>query len=177
MRSVVLGPPSAESEALIARRRALGLDTHDEVWEGEYHVAPAAHPYHGYLCQEVASLLRPLGRAVGLVVTAEFNLGDPPDYRVPDGGFHRSLPTVVFVPTAAVVIEVASPHDESWEKLDFYARRSVDEVVIVAGETRTVTWMRLEDGEYVEADHSGLLGEESRDLAARIDWPPEDPPT
>ena len=86
------------------------------------------------------------------------------------------MPTVVFAPTAAVVIEVASPHDESWEKLDFYARRGVDEVVIVAGETRTVTWLRLEDGEYVEAAHSRLLGEESRDLAARIEWPSEGQP-
>ena len=43
VRTVVLGPPPAEISALIARRHALGLDTHDEVWEGEYHMAPAAN--------------------------------------------------------------------------------------------------------------------------------------
>ncbi len=43
MRTVVLGPPPAELEALIARRHSLGLDGSDEVWKGEYHMAPVAH--------------------------------------------------------------------------------------------------------------------------------------
>jgi hypothetical protein len=36
MRTVVLGPRPPELDALIARRRSLGLDTHDEVWKGEH---------------------------------------------------------------------------------------------------------------------------------------------
>lgn len=43
-KTVVLGPRPQELVALIERRQALGLDTYDEVWEGTYHVAPAAHP-------------------------------------------------------------------------------------------------------------------------------------
>jgi hypothetical protein len=43
VRTIVLGPPPPELNALIARRQSLGLDTHDEVWKGEYHMAPAAH--------------------------------------------------------------------------------------------------------------------------------------
>ena len=35
MRTVVLGPPPAELQALIARRHSLGLDGFDEVWKGE----------------------------------------------------------------------------------------------------------------------------------------------
>ncbi len=62
MRTVVLGPPPAELQALIARRHSLGLDGFDEVWKGEYHMAPMAHPFHGYLFQEVSALLRPLAR-------------------------------------------------------------------------------------------------------------------
>lgn len=65
MRTVVLGPPPAELADLIACRRALGLDTHDETWDGDYHMAPAAHPYHGYLYEEVADLLRPLTDTLG----------------------------------------------------------------------------------------------------------------
>ena len=177
VRTVVLGDPPKELRAMIARRQALGLDTHDEVWEGEYHMAPAAHPFHGYIYEEVASRLRPLAQAAGLVSTAEFNLGDVGDFRVPDGGLHRALPTVVFVPTAAVVIEVVSPDDETWQKLDFYAARDVDELLIVSGADRRVTWLPLRDGRYVESDRSDLLGDGSRGLAAHIDWPPQDQAT
>lgn len=42
VKTVVLGPPPVEPEQLIQRRRAHGLDTFDEVWEGIYHVAPMA---------------------------------------------------------------------------------------------------------------------------------------
>ncbi len=40
MRTVVLGPRPPELQALVERRRALGQDLHDEVWHGDYHVAP-----------------------------------------------------------------------------------------------------------------------------------------
>ena len=84
MRTVVLGPRPPELDALIARRRSLGLDTHDEVWKGEYHMAPSAHSSHGWLDQQLAELLGPLARAAGLGGTGPFNLGEPDDFRVPD---------------------------------------------------------------------------------------------
>jgi hypothetical protein len=37
MKTVVLGPRPQALEALIQRRQALGLDIHDEVWDGAYH--------------------------------------------------------------------------------------------------------------------------------------------
>jgi hypothetical protein len=67
VRTVVLGPPPAELKALIARRRSLGLDGFDEVWKGEYHMAPMAHPFHGYVCDRVTVLLEPLVRRAGLI--------------------------------------------------------------------------------------------------------------
>jgi hypothetical protein len=48
VKTVVLGPRPRELEGLIQRRRALGIDAFDEVWEGSYHAAPA-HPAHGYV--------------------------------------------------------------------------------------------------------------------------------
>ena len=35
MSTVVLGQPPAELEALLARRDQLGLDGHDELWQGD----------------------------------------------------------------------------------------------------------------------------------------------
>jgi Putative restriction endonuclease len=171
MRTVVLGPPPPELDALIARRRSLGLDTHDEVWKGEYHMAPAAHASHGWLDDQLAVLLHPLARAAGLGGTGPFNLGQPDDFRVPDRGLHRQRPNAVWVSTAAVVVEIESPDDETWDKLDFYAEHGVDELLIVSAEARSVTWLVLTDGRYERVDESRLLGSKSGTLADRIEWP------
>jgi Putative restriction endonuclease len=171
MRTVVLGPRPPELDALIARRRSLGLDTHDEVWKGEYHMAPAAHSSHGWLDQQLAELLGPMARAAGLGGTGAFNLGEPDDFRVPDRGLHRKRPHAVWVPTAAVVIEIESPDDETWDKLDFYADHGVDELLILSAESQSITWLALKDGRYQPVDESQLLGPESRTLPDRIEWP------
>jgi len=174
VRTIVLEPKPAEFEALLERRRALGQDLYDEVWKGEYHMAPAPHPSHGYVGRQLAVLLNPLALDAGLVGTDPFNLGSPGDYRVPDGGLHRELPSTTFVPTAAVVVEIASPRDETWQKLDFYAAHSVDELLIADPAKRSVTWLVLHAGRYVEAEYSPLLGVTSAKLAEQIDWPNTD---
>jgi Uma2 family endonuclease len=171
VKTVLLGPRPPEVEAFLARRRALGQDLFDEVWEGTYHVAPASHPWHGYLDNVLAELLGPYARTAGLVGTGPFNLGDENDYRVPDRGYHRGLPSSVWVPTAAVVIEVISPDDETWAKFDFYARHGVDEICTgdpVAAELR---WFTLGSGAYRESPSSELLNVGVADLSRRIDWP------
>jgi len=174
VRTIVLEPKSAEFEALLKRRQALGQDLYDEVWEGEYHMAPMAHSSHGDLDTQLAVLLYPLAQRAGLVGTSAFNLGSPDDYRVPDRGLHRQRPSAVFVPTAAVVVEVVSPGDETWQKLDFYAAHSVDELLIADPAKRSVTWLILHAGRYVEAEYSPLLGVTAAELADQIDWPTVD---
>jgi Uma2 family endonuclease len=174
VRTIVLEPASAEFEALLQRRQALGQDLYDEVWEGEYHMAPMARPSHGYVSRQLAVLLDPLVRQAGLVATDPFNLGSPNDYRVPDGGVHRGLPATIFVPTAAIVVEVVSPGDETWQKLDFYAAHSADELLIADPADRSITWLVLHAGRYVEAEYSPLLGITAAKLAEQIDWPATD---
>lgn len=171
MRTVVLGPWDGPLSALIERRRATGTDLFDEVWEGEYHAVPAAHPSHGHLDQQMAEILGPLARARALVVTGPFNLGQVDDYRVPDRGIHTSLPSDTFVETVALVVEVVSPHDESWVKLAFFAARGVDEVVIVDGARRVVDWMALVDGSYQPVDTSDVLGVTVADVVSAVAWP------
>ena len=77
----------------------------------------------------------------------------------------------MWIPTAAVVIEIESPDDETWDKLDFYASHRVDELLIVSAEHRSVIWLTLEEGQYEQVEESRLLGPESRTLRDRIDWP------
>lgn len=171
MKTVLLGERPAEIESFLARRRALGQDLYDEVWEGDYHVAPASHSRHGYLDNVLAVLLDPHARRAGLVGTGAFNLGDGSDYRVPDRGYHRGLPSGVWLPSAAIVVEIVSPDDETWEKFDFYARHGVDEICVADPAGSQLQWFALGANEYEETAASGLLNVAVADLAAKIDWP------
>ena len=93
------------------------------------------------------------------------------DYRVPDGALVRARPDAVFLPTAALVPEIVSPGDETWEKLDFYAARGMEELLIVDPQQKTVSWMGLEAGEYKHLKRSRLIELGAAELAEQIDWP------
>jgi hypothetical protein len=171
VKTVVLGPRPAELEQLIERRRALGLDTFDEVWEGDAHLA-AARPFrHAYLDDAVAVLLHGYAQAPGLIGSGPFNLGQEDDFRVPDRGLHRELADAVYLDTAAVVVEILSPDDETYEKFPFYAAHAVDEVLVIDPEARRVRIFALGAGDYGETDSSALLGVDAGALTAAIRWP------
>jgi Uma2 family endonuclease len=161
---------SPEVQALIAQRRRLGQDTHDEVWDGEYHMSPVSHGRHSVAEIQLQRALGPAADEAGLVGGGPFNLGTPDNYRVPDGGFHRSTSLEMWNPTAAIVFEVLSPHDESFEKFAFYAAHGVEEVIIVDPIAHTVEWFARGGDDYVESDHSILLGVTPSDVAAAMRW-------
>ena len=171
--TLVCDPPPAEFEALLERRRRLGQDLLDEVWEGVYHVNPAPHSRHSAIQQQLAVLLDPLAREAGLDPRLGiFNLGEEGDYRVPDGGLLRPGPESVFLPTAALVVEIVSPDDKTWEKLGFYAAQGVDELLIVDPQERKVHWLGLQpSGGYQPIDKSRLIALGPAQLADQINWP------
>jgi Uma2 family endonuclease len=173
MPTLVRDPPPAEFQALLERRRSLGQDLLDEVREGVYHMNPAPHRRYAHIAQQLAELLGTPARAAGLVpMISIFNLGEPEDYRVPDGGLFRPRPDEVYVPTAALVVEIISPDDKTWEKLGFYAAHGVDELLIVDPQARRVQWLgRQSDGQYGPVERSALIALGADELAARIDWP------
>jgi len=171
MKTVVLGPRPQELEALIRRRRTLGLDGFDEVWEDIYHVAPAAHPAHGYVDHALAVLLDPYARAAGLIATGPFNLGSADDYRVPDHGYHRRLPDDIWVDSAAVVVEVVSPDDETYAKFGFYAAHRVEELIVADPHDKLVRCFGRHGDHYLEASGSNLLAVPADELTLGIHWP------
>jgi Uma2 family endonuclease len=172
MPTLVLDPHPVEIDALLERRRRLGLDHRDEMWEGVLHMNPAPHGSHHRIGQQLAVALDGPARVAGLLpAMGEFNLGTAEDYRVPDGALHRPGPDELYYATAAVVVEIVSPGDESWEKLSFYAAHDVDELLIVDPQERSVSWLGLADGAYRPIERSGLIDFGSNDLAEQIDWP------
>jgi Uma2 family endonuclease len=82
------------------------------------HVVPAPAEAHARITQQLAELLGPLARAAGLIPTmGEFNPGESEhDFRVPDGGLHRAAGWGTWAPTAALVVEIISPGDETWDR-------------------------------------------------------------
>jgi len=170
MKTVILGPLPHELEQLIERRRALGQDGLDEVWDGAYHVAADVHFRHGFLANEVMTLLKPFGQAVGLIASTGFNLGGENDFRVPDGGLHREYVDAFYLDTAAMVIEVRSPDDETYEKLPFYAAHGVEEVLVTEPEEQRVRIFVLGADGYEEQGRSVLVGLDSFVMEAAISW-------
>jgi Uma2 family endonuclease len=171
MPTVILDPLPVEIDELLDRRRRLGLDNADEVWEGVLHVNPAPHGRHGLILQQLAVLLDSPSRAAGLLpVLADINVGAEGDYRVPDGGILRPGPARLYYPTAALVVEIVSPKDESWAKLPFYAAHDVDEALIVDAKKREVHWLGLCGDRYEPIERSGLIEFDPKDLAERISW-------
>jgi Uma2 family endonuclease len=173
MPTLVLGTPPPELEALLERRRQAGVDRLDEVWQGVHHMIPGPSLEHARISQQLGELLGPLARAAGLLPAMhEFNLGEGEhDFRVPDGGLHRPGAAGVWHATAAMIIEVRSPGDETWHKLPFYAAHHVDEILIVDPAEQTATWLGLRGGEYEPVGRSGLIELGPTELAAQLDWP------
>jgi hypothetical protein len=110
----------------------------------------------------------------GLVpAIAEFNLGEQDDYRVPDGGLHRTRSWGTRAATAALVLEIVSRNDRTWEKLPFYAKHHVDELLIVDPQQRSVDCLALAEDEYRPVERSGVIELSPAELAEQIDWPPD----
>ena len=172
MRTLVLDSPAAGLDPLFESRRRSGLDRLDEIWEGVYHMVPAPSGPHATIESQLHMILGPLAQQTGLTMIGQSNLGESEhNFRVPDSALHRNPPTGVWNPTAAMVIEIVSPDDETWEKLPFYAAHHVDEVLIVDPQERTVNWLGLAGAEYRPIEHSGLVDLAAGDLAKQLDWP------
>lgn len=171
--TLVRDPQPVEFEALLERRRQLGLDRRDELWNGVYRMNPPPSIEHQMIAHQLGLILDPLARAAGLLaVVQEFALGDADEYVVPDGGLHLPGARGVWHATVVLAIEILSPGDDTWEKLAFYAAHDVDELLIVDPRERTVGWLALrDDGRYRPVDCSGLIELGASGLAERITWP------
>ena len=97
------------------------------------------------------------------------------DHRVPDLVVLRARTNVVWVPTAAMVVEVRSPGDETYEKFGFYHARGVEEI-LVADMTERVLRLFVRSTQaasraYDQVDTSVVLGVDVARIAERLVWP------
>jgi Uma2 family endonuclease len=133
---------------LLEERRRLGHDRYDEMWDGVVHMNAVPHRDHqGLAIQLGVWLFLHWRRHPEREVYPDRNLALPGswpnDYRIPDlvlttrerfvydkGSYIEGPPLVC--------IEIHSPNDEAYEKLEFYARLEVPEVWIIDRDSKQV---------------------------------------
>lgn len=137
MRAVMVEVPTE----LLEQRRRTGVDRWDEMWDGVLHMVPSPSARHQAFGMELALVLAPLAKSRGLVPFYETGLfGTDNDYRVPDQMYTHSerVADRGVEGAAELVVEILSPGDESYDKLDWYARVGVAEILVVDPDTRAV---------------------------------------
>ena len=144
-------------QALLDERRARGADRWDEMWEGELHMVPPPSEQHQAIGTALIVALTPLATARGLVARYEtglFRPGVDDDYKVPDQVYARpELRSQRGIEGgASLVVEILSPNDETYQKLDWYAGVGVEEVLVVDPETRRVELFGSRDDRMVPVE-------------------------
>jgi len=152
-------------QALLDERHAHGADRWDEMWEGELHMVPPPMDGHQELGYALLRVLAPLADGHGLLGRYETGLFRPEvdnDYRVPDQTYAppelRSDRGIEG--GASLVVEILSPHDETYAKLDWYGSVGVGEVLVIDPSTRRVELFANRDGRMAPVDpdaHGRLL--------------------
>lgn len=73
--------------------------------------------------------------------------------------------------TAAIVVEVLSPDDETFAELGFYAARGVEEVVVADPAGRRMRIWQSRGGAHDESGRSDVLEVTGDELAQQVDGP------
>jgi Uma2 family endonuclease len=180
MKVVMANAPAS----LLEQRRKSGADRWDEMWDGVLHMPPMPNRDHQDLEWAMETWLRQFwAPASSGKVYHQINLAAPGgwpdrDYRIPDlvlltpDRFHIDK-NEYFEGAPAVVVEIRSPQDETYEKFDFYVRLGVPEVWVIDRDSKRPEVYQLREGKYAAlspADAGWLISELTR-VQMRFDPP------
>jgi Uma2 family endonuclease len=140
--------------SLIARRRRLGIDHFDEVWDGVYVMSPAADIEHFEVSNDLATVLTITVKWAGLGdVLPGVNISDRKDdwkknFRVPDVTvFLKGNPAedcyTHWWGGPDFAVEVVSPNDRSRKKIPFYEKVNTRELLIIDRRPWRLSFYRL----------------------------------
>ncbi len=156
---------------VIARRRRLGQDKFDEVWNGVYVMAPMANIEHQEFVSGLDCLLGEVVRSAKLgMVLPGTNVSDQradwkKNFRCPDVAVFLNDTKAIKCGThwfggPDFAVEIASPGEKVKRKLVFYAKVGTRELLIVDRYPWKLSLYRLEEGELQLAGTSSVeLGE------------------
>jgi len=156
-------------DALIEQRRLTGGDRYDEVWDGLYVANPLGSVEHQRMVME---LCLAFGRVVddaglGTVLpganVASFEENWKNDFRCPDvvvvltGGRARDI-GAAWIGGPDFLVEIRSPGEKATDKLPFYERVGVRELLVVDRDTKDAELFRLQDGKLISVGTSSNAG-------------------
>ena len=155
------------AEQLLAERRARGGDHHDEVWDGVYMMSPLPNNEHQELVVLLSSVFQHtvgwtgLGKVLPGANITDMEEGWTHNYRCPD--------VVVFLNEGRAInrethffggpdfaVEIVSEFDRSREKLPFYARVGVRELLLVDRGPWVLELFRLQENRLMPVGRSTL---------------------
>ena len=152
---------------LIEERQRHSTDKYDEVWEGVYIVPPLATLPHQALVVHLTVILFQVinlekrGRVYAGANVSDRRIGWKKKFRAPDV-------VVVLENTAALdcgthlmngpdfLIEIQSPGDQTEEKIPFYEKIKVRELLIIQRDTRELRLLRHDGQKLVPVELSAL---------------------
>jgi Uma2 family endonuclease len=156
MRAIIPQVP----EDILALRTRTGADRWDEMWKGVLHMPPMPNREHQNLEFALEAYLRmhwapSCGGRVYHQINVAARAGCPNDYRIPDLVLLTPERFAIdrneyFEGGPDVVVEIRSPGDESYEKLEFYAQIGVNELWIIDRDTRVPEIHALVGGSLVK---------------------------
>ncbi len=167
----VLVKDADQAEELIQERKRKGADRYDEVWDGVYVMPSMPSLEHQELVHDLGTTFdevvrRPrLGKVYPGVNVSDRGSDWKTNYRVPDL-------VVVLKNSRAVshsthvqggpdfLVEIESPGDDTEEKVPFYGKIGVRELLIIHRDKRTLRLLRLEGEELVLVKPSPFEGKE-----------------
>jgi Uma2 family endonuclease len=158
-------------DQLIQDRKRKGIDRYDEVWEGMYVLPSMPTNAHQKLLDDLGDILTEvvkrgrLGNKYQGANVSDRRKGWDHNYRVPDM-------VVVLRNSRAIdccthlfggpdfLVEIQSPGDDTEEKVPFYGKVGVRELLIIHRDKRTLRLLRLEGEELVLVKTSAREGKE-----------------
>ncbi len=169
--ATLVSDPDLERKLRAAREES-GADRYDEVWEGVYMMTPLANTEHQVLVSKLATVLgividwTGLGRVFPGVNVSDREQGWEHNYRAPDiavvlaGSSARDCGTHYFG-GPDFLVEIVSPFDLSRDKLPFYSKIGVRELLVIDRHPWSLDLYQLCDGTLSLAGSSRVEGSET----------------
>jgi Uma2 family endonuclease len=159
------------ADRLIEERKRKGIDRYDEVWEGLYVIPPIPTNAQLRLVSDLGEILTEVvkrekrGEKYQGANVSDRRKGWDHNYRVPDMVVVLNNSQAVdcgthFFGGPDFLIEIQSPGDDTEDKVPFYGKISVRELLIIHRDKRTLRLLRLEGDELVLVKPSALDGKD-----------------
>ncbi len=171
-------------ESLQAQRQATGANRYDEVWEGTYMMTPMPNDEHQEIVSRLTSVFEEVVGWPGLgKVRPGVNVSDresnwKQNYRVPDvavflaGGKAKNCDTH-WLGGPDFAVEIISPDDQTRQKLPFYEKIAVVELLLVDRNPWSLELFRYHNGTLATAgictvEQSTFLTSDALSLTYRL---------